>query len=76
MSKEKCTSTTIANNVFSNETNVNFDANSIEVLQKVSEALLNITKIFMNQSVNVTLLKIETNELPDTERKANDPENG
>lgn len=76
MKKEKCTSTTIANNVFNNETNVNFDANSIEVLQKVSEALLNITKIFMNQSVNVTLLKIETNELPDIERKANDPENG
>lgn len=52
--------TTISNNTF---TGVVWDAKSVEAIQTVATGLLNLTKLFISQNINIdAMLKIEKDD--------------
>jgi hypothetical protein len=48
--------TNISNNIF---TGVKWNKSSIQTVQTVAQALLNITEVFKSQNINFTLLRVD-----------------
>ena len=61
--------TNISNNTF---TGVKWNKSSIQTVQTVAQALLNITEVFRSQNIKFTLLKVEKAEEGDFAIGSND----